>query len=404
MTATAKVTGTQALILSGGGAQAAYEIGVLKALLTGRSPATDYCPVDPGVLVGTSAGSINAALFLSACDQGLSAAMEYVEKVWLQDISDFPGKCQGGVYRLRANPLAVVNATCAFEHPAHALAGFLADGVALTRSAWSSGISFALSSGTFEQKALQLIDLRTFISAEAFTELIRERVHLREVRESPWRLKIAATNWRTGKIRIFDKEEMTDANGVSILRASSALPGMVAPVEIEGEPHVDGGIVMNTPLKPAIEAGADTLHVIHMDPDISRIPLSRAPGTLAVLARSLEIRFRTSILEDIHMAESINRALVVLSGQASPAGHRSLSSGNLVREASRRVMREQNDRVRRPLTLHLHYPSGSLNTGWLSFERENVERLIHRGLEDAVHHDCAANHCVFPDAANMPGA
>ncbi len=67
-----------------------------------------------------------------------------------------------------------------------------------------------------------------------------------------------------------------------------------------------------------------------------------------------------------------------------------------MREAEKRVMDPGNGTDRRELTMHLYYPSGSLNVGWLSFERDNIERLIHRGFEDAIHHDCDANHCVFP--------
>ena len=55
----------QAVILSGGGANGAYEVGVLKALLTGQSPATDFQPLDPDIFTGTSVGAFNAALLVS---------------------------------------------------------------------------------------------------------------------------------------------------------------------------------------------------------------------------------------------------------------------------------------------------------------------------------------------------
>src|SRR5437868_8326353 len=54
-----------AVVLSGGGANAAYGVGVLKALLRGESPATDFQPLEPQIYVGTSGGGINAAIMVS---------------------------------------------------------------------------------------------------------------------------------------------------------------------------------------------------------------------------------------------------------------------------------------------------------------------------------------------------
>ena len=41
----------QGLVLSSGGADSAYAVGVMKALFNGRSPATDYVPLNPGVFL-----------------------------------------------------------------------------------------------------------------------------------------------------------------------------------------------------------------------------------------------------------------------------------------------------------------------------------------------------------------
>ena len=206
-----KSAGVQALILSGGGAQAAYEVGVMEALLTGQSPATDYEPVPPGILVGTSAGSINAGLFLTAANQGFAIATQYMADVWIQELADSPGKCGGGAYRLRANPLALFNAACSLGHPVEFLENAATDFTVLARSAMARGIHFAMSGGALEQRALELVDLSALVSTEAFAELIRKRVNLEEVRGSAWKLKIVATNWRTGRARVFDGKEMTEA-------------------------------------------------------------------------------------------------------------------------------------------------------------------------------------------------
>lgn len=393
MSAPAKMVGAQALILSGGGAQAAYEVGVMSGLLTGQSPATDYSPLDPAIFIGTSAGSINAGLFLSSAKAGPLDATKFMEKVWTEDMVTAPGKCGGGVYRIRADP---GNAGCLFTHPWKSFAGIAADSGVLARNAVTRGIKFVMSGGALGQRALELIDLGALISIEPFVELIHKRIRLDEIRRSSSTLKVAATNWRTGEVRIFDKSEMSDAIGHQILQASSALPGVFPPVEIEGDPYVDGGLVMNTPLKPAIDAGADTLHIICMDPDMSRVPLSRMPATSAIFSRSLEINFRTSMSQDIKYAAQVNHAIAVLN-ERQPLTDVTVRSGrHLLRETLKRTLNPKTKAAHRSLTMHLYYPSGGLNVGWLSFERDSIARLIRRGREDAIHHDCVANRCIFP--------
>jgi len=46
--------------------------------------------------------------------------------------------------------------------------------------------------------------------------------------------------------------------------------------------------------------------------------------------------------------------------------------------------------------MHLYYPAGGLNVGWLNFGLDGIARLIRRGREDAISHDCIANRCIFP--------
>jgi len=51
--------GKIAVVLSGGGATGAYEVGVLKALYGGKSRVTQFKPLDPDIFSGTSIGSFN---------------------------------------------------------------------------------------------------------------------------------------------------------------------------------------------------------------------------------------------------------------------------------------------------------------------------------------------------------
>ena len=59
----------EALILSSGGANGAYEVGVMRGLFSGESPATGYLPLDPDVFKGSSIGALNAAVMVSQLEE-----------------------------------------------------------------------------------------------------------------------------------------------------------------------------------------------------------------------------------------------------------------------------------------------------------------------------------------------
>jgi predicted acylesterase/phospholipase RssA len=175
---------------------------------------------------------------------------------------------------------------------------------------------------------------------------------------------------------------MTDADGLDVLLGSSAIPGIFRSVDIGNEPYVDGGVVMNTPLRPAIQAGATSLHVIYMDPDVRRIPLPRLRNTLNTLYRMVVISFGLTVSRDIRTAAAINLRL----HQGQQAATRTVLTG------------EPRPKRYRPLVIHRFHPSEDLGGTfrWLDFERQHIARLIERGYEDACVHDCQANRCVIP--------
>jgi NTE family protein len=50
---------------------------------------------------------------------------------------------------------------------------------------------------------------------------------------------------------------------VDAILASAAVPGMLPPVEIDGEHFIDGGIVNSIPIDRAVQLGADEIYVLH---------------------------------------------------------------------------------------------------------------------------------------------
>lgn len=66
--------------------------------------------------------------------------------------------------------------------------------------------------------------------------------------------RAVATRYRDGATQVFDRGALDLA-----IRASMAAPGVFAPVEINGEVYVDGGLVANLPVEVALQEGADVV-------------------------------------------------------------------------------------------------------------------------------------------------
>src|SRR5262245_53897291 len=97
-----------ALVLSGGGAYGAYEVGVIKALADASSPAAGGAPLAPTLISGTSVGGFNASVLAARAAGGLGAAVRHLEKIWMEDVADAPGR-GNGVYRIRGNPMRLLD-------------------------------------------------------------------------------------------------------------------------------------------------------------------------------------------------------------------------------------------------------------------------------------------------------
>jgi NTE family protein len=383
------------LVLSGGGAQAVYEVGVIKALLAGQSSSTNYAPLNIDIISGTSAGSVNACLLLSELDQDPSAAVDYLEKTWLDDIADVPNKCNSGAFRIRANPLNFASPGCYSPGLIAPFIQFTQDSVFLARNLLARGVNFFAGTGSLSQRTLELVDISMLVSDDPLQSILRKRVRFDRIRSSQRMLRIATTNWSKGDIRIFNNADMTDDKGMSVIMGSSAIPGIYPWVEIEGEQYCDGGVIMNTPLKPAIDAGASQLHVIYMNPDASRVPLPPLPNTLDDVARALVIGFGATVNKDIQTAEGVNEAIDFLKGGRALKDVSRRDISTVLLAAAGELRARKSEISHRTLEVHRYHPDSALEVGMLSFDREGLRRLIDRGYKDGVGHDCVKNKCLL---------
>jgi NTE family protein len=99
--------------------------------------------------------------------------------------------------------------------------------------------------------------------------------------------RAVATRYRDGELVSFDHGSLA-----LVVRASMAAPGVFAPVEIDGETYVDGGLVANLPVEVALKEGADIIVASYLG-DTDKVGENLEPGNaLSVATRMLDILMR----------------------------------------------------------------------------------------------------------------
>ena len=86
---------------------------------------------------------------------------------------------------------------------------------------------------------------RSLFSLQSLEDFLKKYLKNEKIEDSQKKLFITTSNLNTGMYKCWDK-----GNIFKITRASSSLPFLFEPVEINGELHVDGGLVNNLPVEP----------------------------------------------------------------------------------------------------------------------------------------------------------
>ncbi len=100
-------------------------------------------------------------------------------------------------------------------------------------------------------------------------------------------VEVVATSLTDGRERWF-----THGSAVEAVLASTAMPAIYPPVEIDGERFIDGGVVDNVPIQRAIDAGATRIVVLLCGPPIFAPSQPRRPAEAVVNALLIAIHSR----------------------------------------------------------------------------------------------------------------
>jgi predicted acylesterase/phospholipase RssA len=366
----------------------------MKVLFAGRSPATEYQPLQADIFSGTSVGAVNAALMLCNPNESSLESALRLERVWLERVAQRPGTCGNGVFRLRGNPFPYLDASC-LRQPALLASYFASDTLAVSGYAISRAANFFASSDQLDTRLVQSVNLASFIDSQPLHTLLTQVIDEAGIRQNPKRLSISTTNWVTGRVSNFTNADFRDHRGVLAVLASTSIPGVFPPVFIGADQFVDGGAAENTPLYPAIKLGATDLHVIDLSPPTQFIPISAQANTLETLLRVFTVLFATKVQEDIASIAWINAGIRALEHMRQTS-QSSVSEGRDFVRAAGQIL-DHPERTFRIIRVHHYFPRVALggDLDMLDFEVNSIKKMIEFGEDEALNHDCAANNCVL---------
>ena len=111
--------------------------------------------------------------------------------------------------------------------------------------------------------------------------------------------RAVATRYRDGEMKVFDQGSLHMA-----IRASMAAPAVFAPVELDGETYVDGGLVSNLPVDVALAEGADVVVASFLSGGNDTTVSEPVTHALAVANRMVDILIRQNEKRNLALLRS----------------------------------------------------------------------------------------------------
>lgn len=358
---------TTALVLSGGGARAAYQVGVLKAV-SELLPRRTHNPFP--IICGTSAGAINA-LAIAGRPGPLRLRVRKLESIWSN---------------LRAENIYRTDTLGVAKNTARLL-------LSLLHSGYNKKRPVALLDNTPLRELLeQLVRFRYIDEAIASGELTA--------------VSATAMDYTTGRsVTFFQGNHDTwqrnrrigIRTGLSIdhLLASSAIPTIFPATSIDQNYYGDGAVRQLKPLSSALRLGAEKLFIVGVSDNPAHIDTTKKtehpPSIGQMISQLLNSAFIDSIESDLETLQSINKLAIEIPEQAKADNRRyidyvCISPSVAIDEMADQYIHE----LPRSVKLFLRAigatskGGGSSTASYLLFEPGFCRELLNQGYRDAL--------------------
>jgi NTE family protein len=375
-----RVRSRAGLVLTGGGARAAYQVGVVKAVrdVLG-SPKKNPFPI----LCGTSAGAINAATLGVQADDFSRAVANLIE-VW-------------------------ENMRCHHIYRTDALH------IMKSGAAWLAAMMLIR-----RQSPVSLLD-NAPLAEMLGRNLPFERIQANIDAGSLYALCVTASGYSSGQSVSFfqgvpglETWERNQRIGASVqlkleyLLASAALPFIFPAVKVHREYFGDGSMRQIAPVSPALHLGADRVLIVgtgRQTQDQARARSNVYPSFAQIAGHALNSIFLDSLAVDIERLERINRTVRLIpperiaesSTQLRPVKVMFVSPSQPIERIAARFLHELPPTVRFILK-----PTGALNrsgsnlASYLLFEQSFCRALIDLGYQDTISREAEIKEFFAP--------
>jgi NTE family protein len=279
----------KALVLSGGGSKGAYQIGALNYLLK-------ECNNHYDILCGVSVGSINCGFLAQFTPEEEKSGIEELTDLWLE-----------------------LNTSKIYKR-------------------W------------FPFGGWHALWEKSFYDSSPLIHLIEKTINLEKIRATGRQVSAGAISLSSGKYTVFTQD---NDDFVKAIMASASFPGMFAPIKIGDQWWSDGGVKQITPIKTAIELGAEQVDIIMTSPEQRLKHFVEEPSIIDIITRVLDLSADKIMSNDLEKATIYN--------QLASTGY-----------SDKKIIK-----------MNLIRPTFNLIDNLLDFDPEKIQKMMETGYLDA---------------------